>query len=464
VSKSPLVLLLVAGLMPGLVGCDSQASQQAEAQRHLQAAREKLGLANAGYVTTVSDQGTNGGELLVFRQEAMDAAFDDLNKVLSLDAPQEKSQAMRLAADIDASASRHAARLAAIENAALAGRSTVLLGYLAAIEGASSRSLELQPQYDQKIASLQDQIEQQTAKRAQLSEEVSGLDGQIQAVTPSVRQFQARADEGYAQAQLLREKAFVNSGDRMYDLQDQAADLERKAAIESASAEQQQVIVNDLASRKALAQAQIDTIDRLLEELNNQVKTARANAQRQADESDQAAGASTDAIATLAEEYKALESVHRQAVHQNMALAGEKAQKAVAGLTQAASLSRQGSTGSASDAESVRLQLLAAYVNQAHIATTHALYLRDLAGVTRALASSIQHVAPEEAGIYNTQINELARAESDLNEKAEAAIQAGLALAEELAPQGATAEDGGVTAIALQQKDRLNAYAQRRGS
>lgn len=462
-SKSPLVLLLVAGLMPGLVGCDSQASQQAEAQRHLQAAREKLSLANAGYVTTVSDQGAKDEHLLVYRQEAMDAAFEDLNKIMALDAPQEKTQALRLAADIDASAARHAAKRAAIENAALSGRSTVLLGYLSAIEGASSRSISLQPQYDEKIAELQAEIEEQTAKRAQLSEEVAGLDAQIQALTPKVQQFQARADEGYAQAQALREKAFVTSGDKMYDLQDQAAQLERKAASESASAEQQQVIVNDLASRKALAQAQIQTIDQLLEVLNTQVKAARTNVQRQADESAEAANASADAIATLAEEYKALAGVHQQAVHKNMVLAGEKAEKAVSGLTQAVSLS-QGARGGASDAESVKLQLLAAYVNQAHIATTHALYLRDLAGVTRALANSVGHVSPEAAGIYNTQISELAQAESDLNERAAGAIEAGLALAAEIAPEGSTPEDGDVTAIALKQKSRLNAFAQRRGS
>lgn len=462
-SKSPLVLLLVAGLMPGLVGCDSQASQQAEAQRHLQAAREKLSLANAGYVTTVLDQGAKDRGLLVYRQEAMDEAFEDLNKVMSLDAPLEKAQALGLAADIDASAARHAAKRAAIENAALAGRSTVLLGYLAAIEGASSRSLQLQPQYDEKIAKLQAEIQEQNAKRAQLAEEVSGLDQQIQALTPKVQQFKAHADEGYAEAQRLREKAFVTSGDRMYDLRDQAAELDRKAAVESASAEQQQVIVNDLASRKALAAAQIETIDKLLAVLNTQVKSAQANVQRQTDESAEADKASTAAIATLAEEYKTITDVHREAVHKNMVLAGEKAEKAVAALTQAVPLS-QGSRGSASDTESIKLQLLAAYVNQAHIATTHALYLRDLAGVTRALATSIQHVSPEAAGIYNTQNNELVRAESGLNQRAAEAIEAGLALASELAPEGATAEDGGVTAIALQQKDRLNAYDQRRGS
>ncbi|MEZ6192301.1 MAG: hypothetical protein R3C45_13565 [Phycisphaerales bacterium] len=462
-SKSPLVLLLVAGLMPGMVGCDSQASQQAEAQRHLQAAREKLGLANAGYVTTVSDQGAQDEDLLVYRQEAMDAAFEDLNQVMSLDAPSEKAQALRLAADIDASAARHAARKAAIENAALAGRSTVLMGYLAAIEGASSRSVALQPQYDQKIAELQAEIQEQTARRAQLVEEVSGLDGQIQAVTPKVQEFKARADEGYAKAQTVREKAFVTSGEQMYDLQDQAAELERKAAIESASAEQQQVVVNDLTSRKALAQAQVETIDKLLEVLNTQVKSAQANVQRQADESAEAAKAGADAIATLAEEYKSIADVHREAVHKNMVLAGEKAEKAVAGLTQAVSLS-QGARGGSSEAESVKLQLLAAYVNQAHIATTHALYLRDLAGVTRALANSVEHVSPEAAGVYNTQINELAQAEADLNDRAAQAIEAGLALAAELAPEGATAEDGDVTAIVLQQKDRLNAFSQRRGS
>lgn len=461
-SKSPLVLLLVAGLMPGLVGCDSQASQQAEAQRHLQAAREKLSLANVGYVMTASDPSGQGDDLLVYRQDAMDAAFEDLNKVMSLDAPQEKAQAMRLAADIDASASRYAAKKAAIENAALSGRSTVLLGYLAAIEGASSRSIELEPQNNEKIAKLQAEIEKQTAKRAQLNEDLASLDEQIQAVVPKIQQFQANADQGYAEAQVLREQAFVTSGDKMYDLQDQAADLERKAAVESASAEQQQVIVNDLASRKALTQAQIETVDQLMEELNNQVKKLRTNSQRQADEAAAAAKSCADAITTLAEEYKSLADVHQVAVHKNMVLAGEKAEKAVAGLTQAVALS-QSSRGGASDTESIRLQLLAAYVNQAHIATTHALYLRDLSGVTRTLASSVGRVSPEATGAYTTQINELAQAEADLNDKATEAIEAGKALAEELAPDGSTMEDGDVIAIALKQKSRLDAYAQRRG-
>jgi chromosome segregation ATPase len=452
------MLLLVAALSPVLTGCDSQASQQAEAQRHLEAARAKLSLANAGYITSDAAKDV---ALLEYRQDTMDAAFEDLNKVMSLDAPQEKAQALRLAADIDASAARHAARRAAIENAALSGRSTVLLGYLAAIEGSASRAEALKPQYDQRIAELQAEIQEQNAQHEQLVAEASTLEKQVQDVSARAQEFKARADEVYAQAQKLREQAFVTSGDRMYDLQDQAAELERQAAKESASAEEQQVLVNDLTARLELARAQIATTEQLLAELNEQVKAVRTNAARQADESTEAANASEEAVKMLAEEYKNTAGVYEEAVQKNMALAGEKAEKAVNGLTQAVSLA-QGGRG-ATDAESVRLQLLAAYVNQAHIATTHATYLRDMVSMTRTILNSVEHVAPEAAEMYRSQITTLSQTEADLNETASKAVEAGLELAAELAPEGSTAEDSEVVAIAMQQKDRLQTYSQLRG-
>lgn len=451
--RTPILLLVITALMFSMAGCDSQASQQAEAQRHLEAARAKLNQANAGYIAHADEQNPRPEGLLVYRQETMDAAFEDLNKVLSLDAPLQKIQAYRLCADIDASAAQHAAREAAIENAAISGRSTVLLGYLSAMEGSSTRADALQPQTEEQIAKLQDEIATQTTRQSSVSAEVDDLDNQLLAVTAEVDQFKARADEGYAQAQAKREQAFIATGDAMYNLQDQAADLDRKAAIESASAEQRQVHVDDLSGRLTLSRIELDTVNKLLAELSEQVSSTRADTERLADESSAAAQDSDHAAKILSDEYKQITDVYAEAVEKRMKLASEKADKVVESLQQASNI-----TEAAPDRKSIKLQLLSAYVDQAHIATSHAAYVRDLSNTTRAVLSSVGGISPQGTEQYTTQLNTLTDTHTALRDKADAAIEAGQALADELAPEGSTAEDGDTEAIALQQIARLEKY------
>lgn len=454
--RTPLLLLVMAALTSWLTGCDSQASQEAEAQRHLDSARAILAKANAGYVAHADEQNPDAHTLLVYRQETMDAAFEDLNKVLSLDAPEQKIQAHRLAADINASAAQHIAREAAVENAALAGRSTVLLGYLSAMEGSSNRAEALLPQTDEQISKLQDEIKTQTTRQKQLADEVAGLDDKLQLVTAEVEQFKARANEVYAKAQALREQAFVATGDSMYDLQDQAAELDRSAAIESASAEQRQVQVNDLTSRLALSRVQLDTVNKLLGELNQQVSNTRADTERLADASNVAVQAGDQAAEALAKEYTQLADVYDKAVETRMKLAGEKADQVVDALQQASKIRE-----AAPDLQSIKLQLLSAYVDQAHIAASHADYVRDLANTTRAVLNSVGRVAPQDTQMYTEKLSTLTDAHTALRDKADAAIEAGTALASELAPEGSTAEDGDTEAIALKQIARLENYKAR---
>ena len=301
-SKTYPLFVLLTGLALSTVGCDSQASQQAEAQRHLDAAVAKLRQANAGYVA--SQEAGTSGHLLVYRQDAMDAAFEDLNKVLALNAPSEKMQALRISADIDASAARHTSREAALANAALNARSTVLLGYLAAMEGTAERAKSLEPQTEQALTQLQAEVQQQNTKRERLTAEIEELEKKLQAEAAEVERFQAQADEGYAKAQTLRDKAFVAKGDPMYEMQDEAARIERQAAVQSASAERHQVMVDDLSGRLNMSRLELDTVNRLIAELTEQITTTRADTARQNDQSAEAAGLSDEAVKALIDNSK----------------------------------------------------------------------------------------------------------------------------------------------------------------
>ncbi len=455
------MLFMLLGIALGLAGCNSEASQQAEAQRHLDAAMAKLRQANAGYVPQAQGGAGKSTGLLVYRQATMDSAYEDLNKVMKLNnAPQQQARALRMGAEIDASAALHAASEAADENAVLAGRTTSLLGYLSALEGSAIRAQSLEPQTADSLAKLAEEIQRQTARREQLTTEVDDLTSQVRAVTEKVQRFTDLADEGNAQAQALREKAFVTQGEQMYELQDQASDLERQAAIQSAAAGQEQVIAADLSGRLKLTQAQLATADRLLDELTGQVKATRADTARLTDESAKAQAQSAEASKTLAEEFGQIVSVHENAIQKRMTAAGQKVDKAVAGLEKAVTLAGQ-SKDRAAAAENQRmtqLQLLAAYVDQAHIASTHAIYLGDLAGTTGTLASSASRIVPQDADAYTAQYDKLVANQAELNDKAAQAIEAGQELARELAPEGSTPEDGPVEAIALKQWDRLKTY------
>ncbi len=437
------------------LSCDSQASQQAKAQRHLDAALAKLAQANSGYVLS-SSKGEGPG-LQAYRQSSMDAVFDDLNEVMKLDAPAQKFQALRVSADIDISAARYAGREAASENAVLAGRSSTLLGYLGAFEGASSRSEALQPQEQTTLEKLQEEIDRQTARHKSQTAEAQALRDELENVHQQMARFKARADEGYAKAQALQDQSFVAQGERKYDLQDQATELQRQAAIESAAAEREQVIITDRSNRLELIQSQLALTDQLLAELNSQVKDTRARAAHLRDESTTAADVSAQAAETMSQEFAQIIEVHEQAVQRRMTEAGKRASKAIGALEQAMALASD-----QSDRQAVRFQLLAAYVEQAHITTSHAMFLGGLAHTTRMLAESTQRLTPQNAGVYTDRLDQLIQAQTDLNAQSDKAIEAGRALAAELAPEDADADDSPTVRIALQQRDRLDIYDQRR--
>jgi hypothetical protein len=452
-------LFVHVGIALSLAGCNSEASQQAEAQRHLDAALATLGEANAGYIVRAEGDGGGGG-LQAYRQETMASALEDLNKVMTLNAPPQQVQALRKLAEINASAAMHEAGLAADENAVLGGRSTSLQGYLMALEGSAVRSVALEPLTEDSLIKLQEEIERQTATREQLTSEVTELGRKLESVTAKVQAFKGRADEGNAQAQALREKAFVSQGEQMYDLQDQAAELEREAAIESAAGEQEQVIATDLSGRLRLTQALLDTTNQLLDELEGQVKATRIATARQADASAKALADSREAAKTLAEEFEQIVEVHQSAIQKRMTEAGVKIDKAVTDLKQAVQIAQNlpDRKAAAANVPMAQLQLLAAYVDQAHVATSHAQYLGDLAGMTESLALSIRRATPEDAAEYTERFEQLNQSQKVLNEKASEAIKAGQALALELAPEGSTPGDGKVESIALKQMARLAEY------
>lgn len=454
VVKRIFTTLLLVGLTGQFVGCDSQASQAAQAQRQLDAAVAKLNLANVGFVP----EGAENDELLAHRQSLLEEVYAELDPVIQSNAPEQKAQALMLSADLDASFARHASRTAALEQSALADRSTVLMGYLAAMEGAAGRSEALKPNAERALTELQAEIDELKNEQAELTAQVDELDGKLQAVNAEVQGYQAKADEGYAAAQSLNEKAFVSSGDRMYDLQDQASEAERQAAVQSANAEQRQVIADDLSAKLLTARLQLDKVNKLIEKLSKQVSDTRADAERQTDRSAEAAQQSAEALKTLSAEYTQLAQAHADLVESRMDDAVDKAAQAVASLQQAQSLSQ----GSA--AESVKVELLAAYVNQAHVLSEYKGYLDNLADTTTAILHSVDTAAPQGSAAFRSKLDALSAKSASLKEQADAAIAAGNGLVLELAPDGSTTEEGGVVAIALSQQQRLDDYSERLGS
>jgi hypothetical protein len=456
-SKTRLTLPILSLVMLSLLGCDSQASQQAKAQKYLESARTKLRAADVGYVLSAAGASGESANLQAYRQESMDAVFADLNEVLKLDAPQQKLQALLISAVIDASAARYAARQAATENAVLAGRSTTLLGYLTALEGSSSRAIALKPQEALILEKLNEEIVTQSVVRDELSARAGDLNTRLEAVNAKANAFKARADEGYAKAQALQEQAFVARGDRMYDLQDQASKLERAAAVESAAAEREQVVARDLLAELELTASQLTLTEQLVSDLSNQVTQTQARAVTLENESAAAAQAAGQAATTMAEEFTQIADVHAKAVQAKMDQAGKRIDKAVASLEQAVGLATDRDTK-----QTAKLQLLSAYVDQAHIATSHAIYVGGLASTTRVLAESARKLTPQDAGAYTDRLETLLSSQADLNTRADEAVQTGKELAAELAPEGSTLEEGGSVEIALKQRNHLDIYEKRR--
>lgn len=452
VPKTAIPLMLLIGLLASVSGCDSQASQQAEAQKHIEAALTKLDMANAGYIA--DDKAGEGQDLLAYRQKTMDAATGDLEKVLALNAPQQKVQALSIIAQINASAARHAARDARIEQATLAGRSTVLLGYISALDAAAARAQSLTPMTDQQIADLQVDISKQTEKQQALTKQIDDLQTQLAAVNDQVQQFQDKANQGDAEALKLDEQAFVTHGDKTYELQDQAAQLKRKAAVQSASAEQKQVTADNLSAQLDLARVQLDTVNKLLAEMNEQVQATQADTARLADQAEAADQAKAEALTVLAKEYQQLTDVYDTAVEKRMKTAEDKMDQAVQRLEQAAGLA-----SSPSEKDAIKLKLISAYADQAHIAISRAAYARDFASTTESVIDCVTRTQGGDAILYKTELGKLTDALVDARDRAAKACDAGLALTDEIAPEGTDAESANDTEqIALKQRALLTSY------
>ncbi|HEX7008499.1 MAG TPA: hypothetical protein VF184_00865 [Phycisphaeraceae bacterium] len=430
--------------LAGLPGCD----QQPDAQDQLSSAMHTLQAAERGYTDSNPE---NPEDLEAYRQRLMGQAAPELEQVAQNGTPQERVIALRLLADVDASAARRAGRDAAAEYAGIAARCTVLLSHLQAAERAAARAQAFTGTADALLEAFDKLSAQHKAELEDLKSRASELEAQIQSLTQQQEGVKAQASAAFARATDLDRQAFTAEGDAHYELADQASQARRQADRHAAEVEKLQARIDVLRAGLNLLEIERQQVEQSLQSVAQRAQQAQARQQEvQADLAD-AQTRRSQAAEALAQAFQTLHQDYQTRVDQPFDAAAQRIGRAVQRLEQAVNQA-SGRTRSV-----VEAQLLGQRVTQAHILTDQAMALGGLGRIVGTLAQRSEAIMPELAQQFH-QVNEgLVAKQQALLASAREAIAAGQQLATQLASAGN--EDD--AALAQAQEQRLQNYDQR---
>lgn len=438
VHKSFVTLSVVSLCLSLAGGCGDRPEEQAE--QRLNAALQAIQQAERGFTA----EGVERPEdLQAHRQSHLDRAVPELQAVLQNGSPEQRSLAARLLADIHASAANHLARSAADEYAALAARAGTLLGYLSALDEAAQRTRLLSSDTGETEQSLNEQIQQTRQQQSELAAQVEQIDQEIAQLAQERETAQTQASQLAGEAQQLRQQAFTADGDARYDLEDQAAEVDRQVAEQAVVADVRQTRMDVLEAQKRVVQANLNMQGQVLARLTDQVQQRQAQGQAAQQSLAEAQAARGEALTALQNEFSQVLSVYRQAVEEPLARAVERSQQAVQQLESVQSVG--GAARSAVEAD-----LLAKQLAQVHLISEQAMMAEGMARIVGMLASRAQDLMPEQADAYRQLHQQLTQRHEALVAEAQQVAQVGQQLAQEIGDD-----------MALQQAERLEGYVAR---
>jgi hypothetical protein len=437
-------------LAAGLAGCGEAGSQQAAGEKNLLAAIERIDQAHQGFVPASMSTDGVPMELQTYRQDTLNDALAQLEKVIQSGTPQQQAAARRLFAEISASASRHLARQALAEYANLAARSTAMLSYLAAADRAAARAALFVSDDAAVTAELESARQTQLGQQQELQQRIEQLQSQRDQHEQQLAQSRQQADQAVAAASDFRQQAFVATGDEQYDLYDKAAEQDRVASSASAEAEKHRMALDVLDSQLVVLDRQQQLVRELLTDLEQEANEAAEQMQLAKQSAAAAEDDRKEAAQALAQEFEQVMAVYEQAVDGQFDQAAQRIAQAVQAVENVASQS-------AAERQAVQSDLLAALNEQTHTLTQHAIVAAGMAHTVGALAAGSERLGLPTAPMLTQALDQLKTKQDALIEQARAAVTAGQELTTALLDE--VSEDSPMATFAQAQAKQLQTYA-----
>lgn len=339
------------------VGCSKHS--QAQATKDLQSALATINKANQGYIDSSHSQPVTYQQ---FRQKTLDSAKTTLQNVIASGTAEQQATAYSMLAKIQASSARILARHASNQYAQWQSASGNIITSAVAIDSAAGRRTLLKVNNSAGVKKLQSALAKLHGLAKELDKQISKQKALSQAQKNIHDKLIKQSNALASQAQEIHQKGFMATGGKKYDLYDQAAKLQSKAATLSFKASRHQVKRSTyLAKLKILETKKQNVLDGI-KQVKKRIAEFNSETQKSNEAREAAYKQAQTSASQVAAEFKALQQNYANHIAQPYAKASKQIAKSVSlykkAISQAAPKQR----------DYVQLDLLSTYLNQANIA------------------------------------------------------------------------------------------------
>jgi len=375
-----LAACLGLGLTMGLslTGCDTQATQKAEAQEQIDLALKHIEQASLGFVP--AEEGKDAAaDVQAYRQKALEQAVTPLKEAVAKGSPSQATSAAGLLADIAGSRAFYDQRLAHGAFETLSSRSQSLVNYLVVLDSAQARVNVLDNDLTNIVAQYESGGQASEAQARELRRSIETLSDQLEKLQQRASDIDDEIAKHVDKADSLKESALTAEGMARFDLEDAISQAQRAAAEAGAQRDIVMVQVNKTAQ-------QIDSLKRRAEAFEGSGVTllsqADASRDRQEELTQALSAAEKDrdqAFDTLLDDLDQLSAAFNKQVSEPMVGVQQRLLDAMNDVE-----SVMKTPGLTADQKlELNMQLLSLRIKLAHVLTQHA-------SVTMSFGSTVQ--------------------------------------------------------------------------
>lgn len=369
------------------LGCDQQAQNREQAQKALDEVTALLERSNIRYIPAGVEQEQPWSQ---YRQTLLDDASKQLDSIISSAEQDQQLIARDLKAQIMLSTARMKADNAMADFRQLALRAAGTIDKLAAVNISNNRVETLNFTAQPAVKMLKDDITSLEAQRLQLVSKQGELQRKLQQAQDAAAEFREQSEQSNKRSDKLMQEAFVVSGKGKYDLEDQAAEAQLKAAALMNKRDDQLAQAQHLSTELALTTNALAHVGKRIAALQAASgETENRDRERQASRA-----ASQDAVAATSTKLLAsidtLLQLFSEQVEQPLTDANQRFDAAAQLFAQAGQKAR------GVQSEALRGNELTARFDQAQTLTSHAIALGDMARFVRFVETSGQGLSTDQ--------------------------------------------------------------------
>lgn len=334
-------------------------------------------------------------DLQTYRQKLLSQAAEQLKAALEAGTPEQQVAARQLLADVYASRVRYLQRQAMANWADLANDGVILVSYLMAVDRADSRARLLSADESPLLGELRLDRESTHTQLSQAQQDADGLRRKVSELTAQADQLKGQAGEALAQSQQARSQALAAQGAERFALEDQAAELERRAEVSGSEAEALTVQASVYQDELVLLNKQVELLRGALKAIEEHVSVVEKRQQEAASLVRESQSAKSDALAKMTSQLEELNEAYVERVDKPMADAVATIDEAL-GLI-AGALER----AAGSDKRAVQQDRLAHLITKSQLLADHVVITNSRAQLLGMIARQAHRLIPDQARSFS---------------------------------------------------------------